>query len=172
MTASGPRNAWSTCKDAGGVVSAGGVGFDISCGVRLLKTGLYIDEVEAFKTRFADALYTGIPAGVGSHGKLRLSDDELDAKLTGEAKWAVSRGQVRSISLRKISFSLERYLEQYRKPSRKRGHSNRICHVTRVCSEKLSNEPSPSRSFAPRRRRRSNDCRLFDTFTKFAGCLT
>ena len=52
----------------GGVVSAGGVGFDISCGVRTLHTGLDRDAVEAVKTRLADELYRSVPAGVGSHG--------------------------------------------------------------------------------------------------------
>jgi len=78
--------------DAGGVVSAGGVGFDISCGVRTLLSGCTREEVIAVQERLADELARAIPAGVGSTGKLRLSDDEMDAMLSGGAGWAVSRG--------------------------------------------------------------------------------
>ncbi len=78
--------------DAGGVVSAGGVGFDISCGVRTLTTGLTVAEVEAVKKRLADILFARIPAGVGSTGSLHLSMAEMDAMLRGGAQWAVKRG--------------------------------------------------------------------------------
>ena len=78
--------------DAGGVVSAGGVGFDISCGVRTLHTGLHASELEAVKADLADALFAGIPAGVGSRGSIRLTDREMDAMLEGGARWAVHRG--------------------------------------------------------------------------------
>src|ERR1035441_3971346 len=63
--------------DEGGVVSAGGVGFDISCGVRTLLTGLKADDLPSIKQLLADALYRHIPAGVGSRGLLNLSDQEL-----------------------------------------------------------------------------------------------
>lgn len=78
--------------DEGGVVSAGGVGFDISCGVRTLHTGLKLAEVQSHKKRLADVLYAGIPAGVGSTGGLRLSGVEMDAMLEGGARWAVKEG--------------------------------------------------------------------------------
>ncbi|MCK9985121.1 MAG: tRNA-splicing ligase RtcB (3'-phosphate/5'-hydroxy nucleic acid ligase) [Azoarcus sp.] len=78
--------------DEGGVVSAGGVGFDISCGVRTLHTGLKLADVEAHKKRLADVLYARIPAGVGSTGTLRLSGPETDAMLKGGARWAVKQG--------------------------------------------------------------------------------
>ena len=78
--------------DQGGVVSAGGVGFDISCGVRCLLTGLTREEVEPHKKKLADVLYTTVPAGVGSTGRIHLSDDEMDEMLVGGAKWAVERG--------------------------------------------------------------------------------
>jgi tRNA-splicing ligase RtcB len=76
----------------GGVISAGGVGFDISCGVRTLLTGLKPEQVTPVKERLADVLFRQIPAGVGSTGKLSLTDKEMDAMLTGGAKWAVERG--------------------------------------------------------------------------------
>jgi len=78
--------------DRGGVVSAGGVGFDISCGVRTLLTGLTAEDVEPVKRSLADSLYRHIPAGVGSRGLLELSDSELDEMLSGGARWAVNQG--------------------------------------------------------------------------------
>jgi tRNA-splicing ligase RtcB len=78
--------------DQGGVVSAGGVGFDISCGVRTLRTGLAAEEILAVKKRLADALSLVIPAGVGSTGQLRLNSKEMDEMLAHGAAWAVRRG--------------------------------------------------------------------------------
>ena len=78
--------------DEGGVVSAGGVGFDISCGVRALVSPSPREDVVAVQEALAHELSRAIPAGVGSTGRLRLSDDEMDAMLTGGAGWAVSRG--------------------------------------------------------------------------------
>ncbi|MBI4755080.1 MAG: RtcB family protein [Betaproteobacteria bacterium] len=77
--------------DEGGVVSAGGVGFDISCGVRCLHTGLVRDDIAAVQRRLADLLYARIPAGVGSTGPVRLDAAEMDAMLAGGAAWAVER---------------------------------------------------------------------------------
>lgn len=76
----------------GGVVSAGGVGFDISCGVRTLTTGLDTAKVLAHADQLADALFAAIPAGIGSTGTLHLNADEMAAMLTGGARWAVERG--------------------------------------------------------------------------------
>jgi tRNA-splicing ligase RtcB len=78
--------------DKGGVISAGGVGFDISCGVRTLLTGLTLEEIQAVKEHLADTLFQKIPAGVGSTGKLSLNEKEMDAMLTGGARWAVGIG--------------------------------------------------------------------------------
>jgi tRNA-splicing ligase RtcB len=78
--------------ERGGVVSAGGVGFDVSCGVRCLHTGLTRDDVMPVQRRLADALYAGIPAGVGSTGAIRLNAAQMDAMLAGGAKWAVAQG--------------------------------------------------------------------------------
>ncbi len=75
-----------------GVISAGGVGFDIACGVRTLHTGLKADDLAPIRERLADALFRAIPAGVGSTGKLRLSVAQLDEVLTGGARWAVENG--------------------------------------------------------------------------------
>jgi tRNA-splicing ligase RtcB len=78
--------------EEGGVVSAGGVGFDISCGVRTLLTGLAAVDVAPVKEELADALYRHVPAGVGSRGPLNLTDSELDAMLEDGAHWALRRG--------------------------------------------------------------------------------
>ena len=80
--------------DAGadGVISAGGVGFDISCGVRTLHTGLDRADIEPVGKRLADALFHSIPAGVGSTGRIHLDEAGMDAMLAGGARWAVSRG--------------------------------------------------------------------------------
>ncbi len=78
--------------ERGGVVSAGGVGFDVSCGVRCLHTGLTRDDVMPVQKKLADALYAGIPAGVGSTGAIRLNAKEMDDMLAGGAKWAVAQG--------------------------------------------------------------------------------
>lgn len=88
--------------DEGGVISAGGVGFDISCGVRCLHTGLKTAELMPLQTRLADALFHGIPAGVGSTGELRLSPKELDAMLSQGTSWAVKRGYGEAADMERI----------------------------------------------------------------------
>ncbi len=88
--------------NAGGVVSAGGVGFDISCGVRCLTTGLRAGQIRAVQERLADALFRGIPAGVGSTGQIHLDEDEMEAMLRGGARWAVERGWGRPEDLERI----------------------------------------------------------------------
>jgi tRNA-splicing ligase RtcB len=78
--------------DQGGVISAGGVGFDISCGVRCLHTGLTRADITPVQKDLAEALYYRIPAGVGSTGAIRLGPAEMDAMLVGGARWAVENG--------------------------------------------------------------------------------
>jgi tRNA-splicing ligase RtcB len=78
--------------DQGGVISAGGVGFDISCGVRTLHTGLTPEQVNAVQDTLADTLYYKIPAGVGSTGLIHLNPTQMDAMLSGGARWAVEQG--------------------------------------------------------------------------------
>ncbi|MBE0536784.1 MAG: RtcB family protein [Phycisphaerae bacterium] len=75
-----------------GVISAGGVGFDISCGVRTLRTALVADDIAHMKGDIAEALFECIPAGVGSTGKVRLQKTGLDDLLAGGAVWAVDEG--------------------------------------------------------------------------------
>ena len=78
--------------EQGGVISAGGVGFDISCGVRTLHTGLNIDEVMASQQALADALYQHIPAGLGSTGNIHLNNKQMKQMLNGGAVWAIEHG--------------------------------------------------------------------------------
>jgi len=76
----------------GGVVSPGGIGFDINCGVRVLRTDLAADEIRGALGRLADALFAAVPSGVGARGGHRLRRDELDDVLRDGARWAVGRG--------------------------------------------------------------------------------
>src|SRR5215471_16445573 len=88
--------------DEGGVVSAGGVGFDISCGVRTLLTGLATEDLRQVQRELADTLYERIPAGLGSTGALRLSPRDTDAMLSGGARWALKIGYGRAEDLERI----------------------------------------------------------------------
>ena len=79
-------------SDEGGIVSAGGVGFDVSCGIRTLLTGLKRNDIETVKKDLAESLFHDIPAGVGSTGRITLDAPEMAAMLAGGAAWAVARG--------------------------------------------------------------------------------
>jgi tRNA-splicing ligase RtcB len=76
----------------GGIISAGGVGFDISCGIRCLRTNLEADEVIAQRDLLGDALLHDIPAGMGVEGGIRLDAEALDGVMLGGARWAVEQG--------------------------------------------------------------------------------
>jgi tRNA-splicing ligase RtcB len=78
--------------DETGVISAGGVGFDVSCGVRTMLTGLTVADILPVQKSLADSLYRQIPAGVGSTGAITLDPIETDAMLTGGACWALEHG--------------------------------------------------------------------------------
>ena len=88
--------------EEGGVVSAGGVGFDISCGVRCLHTGLSREDIMKIQAPLAHELSRAIPAGLGSTGEIRLGDKEMDAMLAGGAAWAVQRGWGEEVDLERI----------------------------------------------------------------------
>jgi tRNA-splicing ligase RtcB len=88
--------------DQGGVVSAGGVGFDISCGVRTLHTGLNVEQLQPHKQALADVLYRMIPAGVGSRGHVHLNHKAMLGMLTGGAKWALEQGYGEAQDLERI----------------------------------------------------------------------
>jgi tRNA-splicing ligase RtcB len=75
-----------------GVISPGGVGYDINCGVRLLRSNLTKSEVMPRISGLADALYHSIPSGVGSKGRIRLDERDREQILLKGARWAVEQG--------------------------------------------------------------------------------
>ena len=76
-----------------GVISPGGVGYDVNCGVRLLSTNLTAAEAAPKTSALADALFREVPCGVGERRHdLRFDDDDLDRALVEGARWAVERG--------------------------------------------------------------------------------
>lgn len=75
-----------------GVISPGGIGFDINCGMRLVLTHLTEEEVRPKLRQLVDALFQRIPSGVGSSGLIKLSRDEFREVTEGGAKWAVKQG--------------------------------------------------------------------------------
>ena len=83
----------ATDPAAGGVVSPGGVGYDINCGVRLLRTTLDLEkQVRPNLQRLLERLYRDVPPGVGGSGGLVLEERELTRVLEEGARWAVARG--------------------------------------------------------------------------------
>lgn len=75
-----------------GVISPGGVGYDINCGTRLLLTNLTVDEVKPKLSELINAIFVNVPSGLGSEGKLKVKGKEFDAVLTKGARWAVENG--------------------------------------------------------------------------------
>jgi tRNA-splicing ligase RtcB len=75
-----------------GVVSPGGVGFDINCGVRLLRTNLTRDEVLPKIKELVEDLYRSVPSGLGSSGRIKLRGKEIDDVLAKGSRWAVEKG--------------------------------------------------------------------------------
>jgi len=78
--------------EQGGIISAGGVGFDISCGIRFLRANLGTADILARARELAAELFATIPAGIGEEGELKLSESQLDQVLAGGAQWALARG--------------------------------------------------------------------------------
>lgn len=75
-----------------GVISPGGVGYDINCGVRLLRSEKKFDEIKDYTKRLGSAIYKEVPSGVGKGGWLKLSDEELDAVLKNGAQQIIKMG--------------------------------------------------------------------------------
>lgn len=82
-----------------GVVSPGGVGFDINCGVRIMRTSLTQDEVKPRIKELIDALFSAVPSGVGSKGRIKLRSGEINEVLIKGSRWAVERGYGRLADL-------------------------------------------------------------------------
>jgi len=87
-----PIGGVAAMRMSDGVVSPGGVGFDINCGVRVLRTNLLEAEVRPRIKELVDALYKNVPSGLGSEGKIRLRHGEIDEVLVKGSRWAVEKG--------------------------------------------------------------------------------
>ncbi len=75
-----------------GVISPGGVGYDINCGVRLLRTNLSYEDVKPRLKELINTIFTLVPSGLGSRGRISLSMSEIDEVLASGVKWAVEQG--------------------------------------------------------------------------------
>ena len=75
-----------------GIISPGGVGYDINCGVRLIRTDLVESDIRPKLKTLVDGLFSSIPTGVGSEGSIKLTSSELDELLIEGAKWSVENG--------------------------------------------------------------------------------
>src|SRR5512136_1411305 len=87
-----PIGGVAAFREEGGRISPGGVGFDINCGVRLLRTDLDRESVQPLVSTLIDALFEAIPSGVGATSRLHVSDQELTGGFIDGAKWAVEQG--------------------------------------------------------------------------------
>ncbi|HEY4309467.1 MAG TPA: RtcB family protein [Pirellulales bacterium] len=82
----------ATDPDEGGVISPGGVGYDINCGVRLMRTGLAWDDVKPKLPALVEELFRQIPAGVGGEGRYHYSPQELRQLMAEGPSWLIPRG--------------------------------------------------------------------------------
>jgi tRNA-splicing ligase RtcB len=78
-----------------GIISPGGVGYDINCGVRVMGTHMTRDDIAPHIGELATALYYNCPSGVGEKGSIRVTDDEFDELCVKGARWALKRGFAR-----------------------------------------------------------------------------
>jgi tRNA-splicing ligase RtcB len=82
----------ATDPDEGGVISPGGVGYDINCGVRLVKTNLFLDDVRAYLRELVKGLFETVPAGVGRTGKYRFDPKETRRLMGAGPRFVIDRG--------------------------------------------------------------------------------
>jgi len=75
-----------------GVISPGSIGYDLNCGVRLIRTNLSVEDVRPVLPELLDVLFREVPSGVGSQGQLRVTHSELASVTTGGVEWAIARG--------------------------------------------------------------------------------
>jgi tRNA-splicing ligase RtcB len=75
-----------------GVLSPGGIGYDINCGVRLLRCNLVKEEIVTKIPQLLEKLFNLVPSGLGSRGKIRLSESEINNVISGGAEWAIAQG--------------------------------------------------------------------------------
>jgi tRNA-splicing ligase RtcB (3'-phosphate/5'-hydroxy nucleic acid ligase) len=82
----------ATDPASGGVISPGGVGYDINCGVRLLRTNLTRKDVEPVLPALVDGLFGDVPCGVGEGGKIKFSSKEIRQIMQQGPRWLVNHG--------------------------------------------------------------------------------
>lgn len=75
-----------------GIISPGGVGYDINCGVSLVRTDLKASDIRKHLPKLVDALFNEIPCGVGSEGKIKLSSSDFEQVLLDGANWVIRKG--------------------------------------------------------------------------------
>src|ERR1700733_3190425 len=81
----------ATDPDEGGVISPGGVGYDINCGVRLCRSNFFYNDVKHQLRQLVESLFRNIPSGVGRSGKYSFKGKELDRLLTEGSSYVVGR---------------------------------------------------------------------------------
>ncbi|MGB7571015.1 MAG: RtcB family protein [Methanothrix sp.] len=87
-----PIGGVAAFREEEGIISPGGVGFDINCGVRLLRSDLEAEAVQPRINTLLDALFQAIPSGLGSTGRLHATDQQLTEAFISGARWAVEEG--------------------------------------------------------------------------------
>ncbi len=97
-----PIGGVAAFREEDGIISPGGVGYDINCGVRLLTSALTMGDIIPKKARLLDTLFKNVPSGLGSKGKIRLPSPEMDAMLELGATWACEHGYGEKRDIRHI----------------------------------------------------------------------
>jgi len=87
-----PIGGVAAFREETGIISPGGVGFDINCGVRMLRSNLTSKDVEPRVMTLVDALFDAVPSGVGATGRLHVTDQQLTEAFQSGARWAVEQG--------------------------------------------------------------------------------
>lgn len=116
----------ATSIDEEGVISPGGIGYDINCGVRLLRTNLEYKDVKNKIVDLVEEIYNNVPSGVGSEGKVKLTDQKLNEVMDEGVRWAVDNGYGWNVDMSHIEQHGSWELADSSKVSnvaKKRGHS-------------------------------------------------
>ena len=87
-----PIGGVAAFRQEDGIISPGGVGFDINCGVRMIKTNLTVDDMMPKKREVINTMFANVPAGIGSKANVRFTEDETIEVLEKGAKWAIKQG--------------------------------------------------------------------------------
>src|SRR5262249_25000462 len=82
----------ATDPDEGGVISPGGVGYDINCGVRLMRSNLYYQDVKPHLRDLVDSLFRSVPTGLGKSGRYEFRGKEINQLLADGSRYLLTRG--------------------------------------------------------------------------------